>query len=527
MNKTKTRSAKRILAIALALLTIIAMTLAMTSCFSCTGDSETSKFRAMEKNESFADYTAALLMTNESAKLRIIAVSKDHIIAPKAGETVLQDNTTVITDEEKLLSEANTVLLELIDATSFSSTGDKEDLRDWVKRDDFSLADVDAIVASENIQYEVNLNREVGFPGVILVGIGWLLGQITNLFGGFYVLALIVFALMVEILMLPVAIKQQKNSIGLAKLRPAIAKIEKKYAGRNDPITMQKKREEIMALQQKEGYSPFSGCMPMLLQLLVVGFILYPIIQNPAYYMLGQSEELSSALTYFATAPKAVGGLGMTMTSNGSTIEVLSNLYGQDLSGLETFIPFSNGGEILKNFQDSGEVIFTAFGINLGAVPTFASILVLVPILNIGIQWLTMFFSKRWNQTGMNAMPQDGQSAASMKIMELLPLALTFFIIFQIPAMIGVYWFIRSLISLGKQYLIKLAMPIPKYTAEQIKEMEKLEKEREKAQKAALKAQPKIRSLHYIDDDDYDDLVEVKNNDAAKHVSSDAPEIKD
>jgi predicted CopG family antitoxin len=93
--------------------------------------------------------------------------------------------------------------------------------------------------------------------------------------------------------------------------------------------------------------------------------------------------------------------------------------------------------------------------------------------------------------------------------------------------MIGVYWLIRSFISLGKQYIIKTAMPIPKYTEEEIKELEKMEKERQKAQKAALKTQPKVRSLHYIDDDDYEELPEIKNQDATKHVSDDAPEIKD
>jgi predicted CopG family antitoxin len=93
--------------------------------------------------------------------------------------------------------------------------------------------------------------------------------------------------------------------------------------------------------------------------------------------------------------------------------------------------------------------------------------------------------------------------------------------------MIGVYWFIRSLISLGKQYLIKLAMPIPQYTEEEIKEMEKMERERQKAQKAALKAQPKYRSLHYIDEEDYEELPEVKSQNPTKNVSGDRPEIKD
>ena len=62
-----------------------------------------------------------------------------------------------------------------------------------------------------------------------------------------------------------------------------------------------------------------------------------------------------------------------------------------------------------------------------------------------------------------------------------------------------------------------------------IKAMRKAQKEQEKAQKAALKEQPKFRSLHYIDEDDYDELPEVKKNseNTKKMNSSDAPEIKD
>ena len=528
MTKTKTRSAKRILALTLALLTIIAIALSFTSCGETKASFRSRTLVYLENGasepEKMTDYVASLVATDESSKLRFIAAANGYVIAPKENETVLQDNTTRV-DELARINEGKAVLTALLKNTKFERTEDKEAVQAF--SDALTVENLVAVAGSKNIKTTYSLEREVGFPGVILVGIGWFLGKITSLFGGYYVLALIAFALIVEIVMLPVAIKQQKNMIGLAKLRPAMAKIEKKYAGRHDPVTMQKKREEMMALQQKEGYSPFAGCLPMLLQLLVVGFILYPIIQNPAYYMLGKSEDFSSALIYYATAPEATGGLGIELSSKGNIIEILSLLNSDNIKGIVDFAPIANGGEILASFNDPAVPNFTAFGINLGAVPKLASILILVPILNIASQWLTMFLSKKWNQNGMNPMAQDAQSAASMKIMEILPLALTFFILFQIPAMIGVYWFIRSLISLGKQYLIKLAMPIPRYTPEQIKEMEKMEKEREKAQKAALKTQPKVRSLHYIDDDDYDDLLEVKNNETSKHVSSDAPEIKD
>jgi predicted CopG family antitoxin len=71
-------------------------------------------------------------------------------------------------------------------------------------------------------------------------------------------------------------------------------------------------------------------------------------------------------------------------------------------------------------------------------------------------------------------------------------------------------------------------MPLPKFSEEEIKEMKKAQKEAEKAARSAAKAAPKYRSLHYIDDEDYDSLPELKTE--GKTVASgdmDIPEIKD
>ena len=60
-----------------------------------------------------------------------------------------------------------------------------------------------------------------------------------------------------------------------------------------------------------------------------------------------------------------------------------------------------------------------------------------------------------------------------------------------------------------------------------IKAMQKAAKEQEKLQKSALKERPKFRSLHYIDEDDYDELPELKKNQNNKNSSPDRPVIKD
>ena len=51
-----------------------------------------------------------------------------------------------------------------------------------------------------------------------------------------YVAAICLFALVMEIILCPIQIKQQKNSIKQAKLAPRVQAIRKKYAGRTDQV---------------------------------------------------------------------------------------------------------------------------------------------------------------------------------------------------------------------------------------------------------------------------------------------------
>ena len=121
--------------------------------------------------------------------------------------------------------------------------------------------------------------------------ISWPFAKMLWLFNhcGSYVVAIFFFAIVVKFVTLPFALKQQKTQIKGAKLRPKIAAIERKYAGRTDQKTLQKKQQEIMELQKEEGYSPLSGCLPLLIQLPII-IILYNIIQNhidiPGIYIL-------------------------------------------------------------------------------------------------------------------------------------------------------------------------------------------------------------------------------------------------
>lgn len=319
-----------------------------------------------------------------------------------------------------------------------------------------------------------------------------------NSWTGSYAIALLLFALAFKIVFLPFSIKQQQNQIKLAKLRPKIAKIEKKYAGRNDQPTLQKRQQEIMELQQKEGYSPLSGCLPMLIQLPII-IILYNVIRAPLSYIAKIGDDVIGAVA------EIVGGSAADQIS---LIGKIAEYCNSNASGAALLLD--------KGLDVSTLPDFTLFGANLAAIPSFnpINILVLIPFIAAAFQWLSMWLMKKWNGTAQPTAGADAQTQMSMRVMDLIMPLMTLFIAFSFSGMLGLYWVYQSILGIVQSFIISRAMPLPHYTAEELREMEKAEKARAKAQREAIKQQPKVKSLHYIDDEDYDSLPELQSSSA-------------
>ncbi len=319
---------------------------------------------------------------------------------------------------------------------------------------------------------------------------------------GHYALALLLFALLVKLLTLPLSIKQQKTQIKGAKLRPKIMMIEKKYAGRNDRATLQKKQQEIMDLQRQEGYSPLSGCLPLLIQMPVL-FGLYRIIRMPLKYVCNLSD------TSVVDLCNDVLGTQFTKLSEtqDSQIEVLSQLFtgnfqpilekfGLVLEKLPTFEIF---GAIDLHFRPAFDWAEKLGGekINL--------LLLLIPVLNGALSYLSMWVSRKLNDNGMNA-ATAGDQKLSMTIMNLTMPLMSVWIAFITPGVIGLYWLYNSFFGIIQTLLFAKFMPMPKYTDEEIKEIQKGMKTQKNARSivgTSVDENGKPKSLHYTDDDDY------------------------
>jgi YidC/Oxa1 family membrane protein insertase len=340
----------------------------------------------------------------------------------------------------------------------------------------------------------------------------------SNITGGSYALALLLYALVFKIVFLPFTIKQQKNQIAMAKLTPKIQLIKAKYKGRTDQVTMRKQQEEIMALQQQEGYSPLSGCLPLLLQMPLIIF-LYNVIRNPLSYIAKASEEAIVAV--YNAVNNLVGEAAFTIESFSKIDQITLAGQVKDFAGAADIL----GAETLARVPN-----FTLFGQNLAATPSLSNFswLVIIPVLAAASQWFTMWITRKINGQPGQLQDSDAQSQVSMKMMDLMMPAMTLFLAFSFSGMLGIYWVYQSLLSILQTIIMSKVMPLPKYTEAEIKAMRKAEKEVEKAQRQAIKSQPKYKSLHYIDEDDYDELPTVKTNTNDKKTNlQDIPEIKD
>lgn len=323
--------------------------------------------------------------------------------------------------------------------------------------------------------------------------IRWPFGQFLRLcyeLTGSYTIALLLFAVAVKILLLPFGIKQQKNQIRAAKLRPKMLAIEKKYAGRTDQKTLQKKQQELLELQQSEGYSPMSGCMPMLIQMPVI-VILYDVIRQPLIYICNFSKGVLESIR------AAVG-------FEGSDQYQIFKLAKEKLTA-----PTSDGvitEEIVEKLSETDLTLFNTLDLTVAPGDIFGKgaswLFIIIPILVFAASFISMKVSRKFMANpAMDAQNADVQK--SNMIMDITMPAMSLYFAFIMPAALGIYWIYQSLLGMLQQYVMSRVMPLPTYTPEEIRAMQKAEKEK---QAAAIAAAKQRRAQYMLDDDDEDDV---------------------
>ena len=370
----------------------------------------------------------------------------------------------------------------------------------------------------------------------IYKGIGFFLAWMDS-WAGNYLLVLLIFAVLVEVLMLPLGIKQQKNSIKQARLRPKEMAIRKKYAGRTDAVTQQKMQAEIQELYRKENFNQFAGCLPMLIQLPII-LILYQVVIYPLEYVVQLAPSTIEGLkNIFASSISGV------QTGSIKLVSLVTDAYSK--FGIDYFAQRGLGAAEMADLESHIAHFpdFNVLGINLGETPGFRwEILLLVPILTGVISFLSMRLTRKF--TYQPAVAGDKQTGCSNWVMDITMPLFSAWIAFRVPAAVGIYWIFKSIIGTVKQFILHKAMPLPVVTDEDIKKAEKELKGKggtPAPEERDLEAKPDGYRRHHEEDDDdtpyptfvgakggrYDDTPGERNDDEPTDAEQEQNLLKD
>ncbi len=332
---------------------------------------------------------------------------------------------------------------------------------------------------------------------ILGVPLGWVMKFIYGFIQN-YGLSIIVFTILVKLLMLPMAVKQQKSQAKMAVVQPQMLELQKRYAN-----NQQKLQEELAALYAREGYNPTSGCLTLFIQFpIIMG--LYDVIYKPLTHVLALGSETLTKATEIATS------LGLLPEKLYSAEPYIISAVQNDPAAFEAL-----GADIVSKIQNF-DMYF--LGINLGDTPTMAfNALLLIPILSFASQMLMTVISFRNNNTG-----SDNPSMAGMKATMYMMPFLSAWICFSVPAGVGMYWIVSSVLSLlqmvilNKFYNPKEMAEKARIESERRRELEKAERARRREEAKAGEAEAKRKALSQKEIN-RQKLAEARRRDAEKY----------
>ena len=336
---------------------------------------------------------------------------------------------------------------------------------------------------------------------IITKPIAWVLNWISKLVGGNYLFAILIFAVLVELVLLPLAISQQKKSIKQARLRPKEMAIRKKYSGRTDKPTQMKMNEEIQELYQREGYNPMGGCLPLLIQFPLL-MALFQVVNDPLTYLVGLSPD-AIAQVRMIVGPEAFATSGTMELLNylHDSPELFANVEG---FAADMYIPNLRVFDVLDLsktpwgcLQNWDTALCTVEG----------WITVLIPVFTFVSYFFSMKITRKLSYQPAGDAAQGGMGC-SPKLMDIVFPLISVFFAFRYAAALGIYWIFKSLIDLVKRIILSKVMPLPKFTEEDYKAAENEMSTRTEKNAKGSKSGRVVRSLHHIDDEDFEDTAE-------------------
>ena len=300
------------------------------------------------------------------------------------------------------------------------------------------------------------MDRDMNILYILGVPLGYVMEWIYNLIPN-YGWDIIIFTIVIRLLSIPLQLNQQKSMAKMSAFQPMIADIQKKYKDKPE-----KQQEELLKLQQEYGYKPTAGCMPMLVNFLVM-FGVIEVVYRPLQRIFHIGADALTA------AGEALTTLGISFT----TVTRDTNIIAQVIAGESTVTSCFTPDQVSTITEFGQHMDF--FGIDLTRVPQYSLAaenlpLLIFPVLAI----VTMFIS-----THISMKASGQQMQGSMKLtMYMMPLMYLFFC-FTYPLAFSLYYVISNIVmTVQTQVMRKVYDPdkMRKEIEAQIAEKKKQEK---------------------------------------------------
>ena len=226
-----------------------------------------------------------------------------------------------------------------------------------------------------------------GWLGWLETILKWIM-EIVNRFVHNWGISIILMTIIIKTIMFPFTKKQSMGTLKMQEIQPKIKAIQEKY--KDNP---QKLNEAITKVYQESGYNPMSGCLPMIVQFLIL-FAMYNLFNN--YFEFRGSVFIPGWIS--------------------------------DLSV----------GDSVYTFRRS--------------IPFFGNQLRILPLIYLASQ---LFYGKI---TGNGGTASAGSSQMQMKMMMYGMPIVFFFIFYNAPSGLLLYWTVSNIFQMGQQIVINNMM---------------------------------------------------------------------
>ena len=178
---------------------------------------------------------------------------------------------------------------------------------------------------------------------------GSVIGFLANFFGYFlnliyglvnnYGLAIILFTVAIQVVLLPFTIKQQKTLIKTNKIQAKVKELQEKY--KEDQLRLS---QETIDLYKREKMSPCSGCLGSIMQLVLFISIFYLVRQPLTYMKKFDSAKINEYVEKYQVSQKSnykeIDVIREAKATGDDSIDINMNFLGIDLSN----VPSRNWG---------------------------------------------------------------------------------------------------------------------------------------------------------------------------------------